>query len=266
MTQGPPSAELEVRVKMRSRHGKVNRGLSGGSGRPAGHASALQTDGSHRLHSQRSLVRVKEEAWSGPLAGGGTMLQVPSLARASTGHRQPGRQSGGPGTALGKASEQRQATRVRPQSARKELNTAANGDSAGFQVPATRSQCTSDPGSGPRTEVACTQHRVRAAAGCAHNGRPRTGAGQDANRRQFRDQVSQGRHVRNPGQRARGQTSQATTRRDLMSQTAVTVAAHPRSSPDIVRFTVFCQARNTTATFLLIKNRRCCRPEIRGHC
>ena len=28
-----------------------------------------------------------------------------------------------------------------------------------------------------------------------------------------------------------------------MPQTAVTVAAHPRSSPDIVRFTVFCQAR-----------------------
>jgi hypothetical protein len=66
---------------------------------------------------------------------------------------------------------------------------------------------------------------------------------QDANRRQSRDQVPQGRHVRGPGQRARGQTSQATTRRDLMSQAAVTVAAHPRSSPDIVRFTVFCQAR-----------------------
>jgi hypothetical protein len=28
-----------------------------------------------------------------------------------------------------------------------------------------------------------------------------------------------------------------------MSQTAVTVAARLRSSPDIVRFTVFCQAR-----------------------
>ena len=143
VTQGPPSAELEVRVKMRGRRGKVSRGPERGSGRPAGHASALQIDGSHRIHSQRSLVRGKEEAWSGPLAGSCTGLQVSSLARASAVHRQPGRQPGGPRIAPGKVPEQQQATRVRPQSARKEHNTA------GFQVPATRSQCASDPGSGP---------------------------------------------------------------------------------------------------------------------
>ena len=157
--------------------GTARQGQQGperGSGRPAGHALALQIDGSHRLHSQRSLVRGKEEAWSGPLAGSGTGLQVSSLARASAVHRQPGRQPGGPRIAPGKVPEQQQATRVRPQSARKEHNTA--GDGAGFQVSATRSERASDPGSGPGLAVACTQHRVRAAAGCTHSGRP-TGTG-----------------------------------------------------------------------------------------
>jgi hypothetical protein len=94
--------------------GTARQGQQGperGSGRPAGRASALQVDGSHRLHSQRSLVRGKEEAWSGPLAGSGTGLQVSSLARASAVHRQPGRQPGGPRIALGKVPEQQQATR-----------------------------------------------------------------------------------------------------------------------------------------------------------
>jgi hypothetical protein len=91
VTQEPPSAELEVRVKMRGRRDKVSRELEQGSGRPAGHASALQIDSSHRLHSQRSFVRGKEEAWSGPLVDSGTGLKVSSLARASTTHRQPGR-------------------------------------------------------------------------------------------------------------------------------------------------------------------------------
>jgi hypothetical protein len=121
-------------------------------------------------------------------------------------HRQPGRQPGGPRIALGKVSEQQQATRVRPRSARKEHNTA--GDSAGFkfQVPATRSQCASDPGSGPGIAVACTQHRVRAAAGCAHNDRTTgTGAGHRTPIScSSKDQVSRGRYIRSPGQRARG--------------------------------------------------------------
>jgi hypothetical protein len=180
------------------------QGPERGSGRPAGHTSALQIDGSHRLHSQRSLVRGKEEAWGGPLAGSGTGPQVSSLARASAVHRQPGRQPGGPRIALGKVPEQQQATRVRLQSARKEHNTA--GDSAGFQVPATLSQCASDPDSGPGIAVACTQHRVRAAAGCAHNGRPTgTGAGHRTPiSGSPKDQVSRGRYISSPGQRARG--------------------------------------------------------------
>ncbi len=70
--------------------------------------------------------------------------------------------------------ERWQAARARHQSARKEHNTA--GDSAGFQVSATRSERTSDPGSGPGLAAAHTQHRVRAAAGCTHSGRP-TGTG-----------------------------------------------------------------------------------------
>ncbi len=105
VTQGQPSAELEVRMKMRGQRGKVSRELERRSGRPAGRASALQIDSSHRLHSQRSLVRGKEEAWSGPLAGSGTGLQVSSLARASTAHRQPGRQPVGLRIALGKVPE-----------------------------------------------------------------------------------------------------------------------------------------------------------------
>ena len=48
--------------------------------------------------------------------------------------------------------------------------------SAGLQVSTTRSERASDPGSGPGLAVACTQHRVRAAAGCTHSGRP-TGTG-----------------------------------------------------------------------------------------
>ena len=55
---------------------------------------------------------------------------------------------------------------------RKEGTQHAAGDSAGFQVPATRSQCASGLGSEPRIAVARTQHRVRAAVGCVHNGRP----------------------------------------------------------------------------------------------
>ncbi len=55
---------------------------------------------------------------------------------------------------------------------RKEGTQHAARDSAGFQVPATRSQCASGPGSEPGIAVARTQHRVRAAAGCVHNGRP----------------------------------------------------------------------------------------------
>jgi hypothetical protein len=205
------------------------QGPGRGSGRPAGHASALQIDGSHRLHSQRSLVRGKEEAWGGPLAGSGTGPQVSSLARASAVHRQPpGRQPGGPRIAPGTVPEQQQATRVRPQSARKEHSTLSNSvrsqgveywagrdhgcrgnlrDSAGFQVLATRSQCASDPGSWPGIAVACTQHRVRAAAGCAHNGRPTgTGAGHRTPiiSGSSKDQVSRGRYIRSPGQRARG--------------------------------------------------------------
>ena len=100
--------------------------------------------------------------------------------------------------------ERQQATRARPQSARKEHNTA--GDSAGFQVSAMRSQCASDPGSGPGIAVAYTQHRVRAAAGCAHNGRP-TGTGTGHGRRsaeapriKFHGAGISGP----PGQRARG--------------------------------------------------------------
>ncbi len=83
--------------------------------RQAGRASALQMGSSHGLHSQRSLVRGKEEARSGPLADSGPWLQVSSLARASTAHRQPGRQPVGLRIALGKAPEQQQATRVRLQ-------------------------------------------------------------------------------------------------------------------------------------------------------
>ncbi len=139
------------------------------------------------------------------LAGSGTGLQVSSLARASAVHRRlPGRQPGGPRIAPGKVPEQQQATRVRPQSAVKEHSTA--GDSAGFQVPATRSQCASDPGSGPGIAVACNQHRVGAAAGRTHNGRPtRTGAGHGTLiSGSSKDQVSRGRYIRSPGQRARG--------------------------------------------------------------
>ena len=55
-------------------------------------------------------------------------------------------------------------------------NTTRPRDSAGFQVSATRSERASDPGSGPGSEAARAQHRVRAAARCAHSGRP-TGTG-----------------------------------------------------------------------------------------
>jgi len=106
--------------------GTARQGQQGperGSGRPAGHAAALQIDGSHRLQSQRSLVRGKEQARSGPLAGSGIGLQVSSLARASAVYRQPRRQPGRLRIALGKVPEQQQATRVRPQTARKEHNT-----------------------------------------------------------------------------------------------------------------------------------------------
>ena len=55
-------------------------------------------------------------------------------------------------------------------------NTTRPRYRAGFQVSTTRSERASDPGSGPGLAVACTQHRVRAAAGCTHSGRP-TGTG-----------------------------------------------------------------------------------------
>ncbi len=55
-------------------------------------------------------------------------------------------------------------------------NTTRPRYRAGFQVSTTRSERASDPGSGPGLAVACTQHRVRTAAGCAHSGRP-TGTG-----------------------------------------------------------------------------------------
>jgi len=51
-----------------------------------------------------------------------------------------------------------------------------------------------------------------------------------------KDQVSRGRYTRLPGQRAPGVvTPQATTRKGLVPQTSVTMAAHPSSGPEVVR-------------------------------
>jgi hypothetical protein len=51
-----------------------------------------------------------------------------------------------------------------------------------------------------------------------------------------KDQVSRGRYIRPPGQRAPGgQTPQATTRKGLVPQTSVTMAVHPSIGPEVVR-------------------------------
>jgi len=51
-----------------------------------------------------------------------------------------------------------------------------------------------------------------------------------------KDQVSRGQYTRLPGQRAPGVVMpQATTRKGLVPQTSVTMAAHPSSGPEVVR-------------------------------
>ena len=113
---------------------------------------------------------------------------------------------------------------------RKEGTQHAARDSAGFQVPATRSQCASGPGSEPGIAVARTQHRVRAAAGCVHNGRPGNWS------RTCQSAAVQGSSFTGPayqeprGSGPRGQTPQATTRKGLVPQTSVTMAARPSIS------------------------------------
>jgi hypothetical protein len=113
---------------------------------------------------------------------------------------------------------------------RKEGTQHAARDSAGFQVPATRSQCASGPGSEPGIAVARTQHRVRAAAGCVHNGRPGNWS------RTCQSAAVQGSSFTGPayqeprGSGPRGQTPQATTRKGLVPQTLVTMATRPSIS------------------------------------
>ena len=98
--------------------------LERGSGRPAGHAPALQIDNSHRLHSREPLVRGKEEPGGKPPAGG--TPQVPSFkfslcklgpaaARAAVEELR---------IALVKLPVRQQIARAIHQSARKEHNTA----------------------------------------------------------------------------------------------------------------------------------------------
>jgi hypothetical protein len=139
-------------------------------------------------------------------ATGGRRHRAPSFKFSSCRRSPSAARAAVEGTknCAGKGPERQQAARARHQSARKEHNTA--GDSAGFQVSATRSERASDPGSGPGLAVAYTQHRVRAAAGCAYSGRP-TGTGTrhgyrsaEAPRIKFHGAGISGA----PGQRARG--------------------------------------------------------------
>jgi len=50
-----------------------------------------------------------------------------------------------------------------------------------------------------------------------------------------KDQVSRGPYIRPRGSGPRGQTPQATTRKGLVPQTSVTMAAHPSIGPEVVR-------------------------------
>jgi len=126
-------------------------------------------------------------------------------------------------------------------------NTTRPRDSAGFQVSATRSERASDPGSGPGSAVARTQHRVRAAARCAHSGRP-TGTGTrhghrsaEAPRIKFHGAGISGP----PGQRAPGADTSSYNSEGSRATDISHDGTPPEHRPRGCQISALSQARNT---------------------